>query len=121
MNIPQIPFKQDDKITLTGPVFMSCGCGNVTARWATVQQNLVTRLPQVKPKASRIASDWLTQEGLREKYPILKAHQFGVVVAETDKGFEIINVMDGATMKVAQQIADLIKRSKEWTESQSNN
>lgn len=114
MNIPRVPFEKDgDKIKLTGIVFLSCGCGNVTARWATIQQGLVHRIPQVKPKSTRLASDWLTQEGMREKYPLFKQHQFGAVAGETDKGFEIVDVMTGVSTKVTAQVADLIRRDSE--------
>ena len=112
MMIPQLPFiKENDKVRLTGPVFLSCGCGNVTARWATVQQNLLTKLPQGKPKSSKIVNEWLIQEDLKNKWPVLKQHTYGIVVAETENGFEMVNVMAGATNKVAEQIADLVKRS----------
>ena len=115
MMIPQIPFvKEGDKVRLTGMVFLSCGCGNVTARWATIQQGLTHRIPQVKPKSNRVVSDWLTQEGLREKWAVLKQHQYGVVVGETEKGFEMIDVMGGVTSKVTAQIADLIRRHNEY-------
>ena len=113
MIITQLPFEKDgDKIKLTGPVFLSCGCGNVTARWATVQQNLITKIPQGKPKSSRMINDWLTQEGLKEKWPVLKQHTYGIVVVETTAGLEMVNVMTGTTNKTAEQIADLIKRRK---------
>ena len=121
MNIPRLPFEQvGDKIVLTGPVFLSCGCGNVIARWASVKQNLATRIPEGKPKSSRIIYKWIDQEGLKEKYPVLKQHTYGVVVAHTDRGIEGINIMAGATMKVAEEIAQLIKRNKEY-EQQHNN
>ena len=106
--------KEEDRIKLAGPIFLSCGCGNVTARWATVAQNISTQLPQGKPKASRIIHDWMTQEGLWGKYPVLKQHTFGVVVAETDNGIEIVDIMNGATPKVAEKIGDLLRRSNEY-------
>lgn len=109
----ELPFKrEEDKVRLTGPVFLSCGCGQVVARWATVSQNLATKLPQGKPKASKIITEWLQQENLKEKWPVLSQKQYGVVVGETDKGFEMVNIMDGVAMKVAEKVADLIKRSK---------
>jgi len=115
MNIPQLPFIQDkDKIRLNGPVFLSCGCGNVIARWASVAQNLSTRIPQGKPKASRIIHDWLTQEGLWDSYPIFKQHTFGVVVAETEEGIECVNIMDGASTKAAEKVGQLIRRHNEY-------
>lgn len=113
MNIPIIPFKREgDKVLLTGPVFLSCGCGNVIARWASLQQNLATRFPQGKPKSSKIISDWLEQEGLKEKWPELKQHTYGLVVAETPDGFEAVNIMGGATSEVLKKIARLIERNK---------
>ena len=112
MMIPQLPFKEEEgKIIITGPVMLSCGCGNVTARWATLQQSLATRLAQARPKASRIVNDWIVQEGLKDKWPELKQHTYGIVVAPTDKGFEKVNIMGGATANVLQQIGDLIRRS----------
>lgn len=111
MNIPQLPFiKEGDQVKLTGPCFLSCGCGQVIARWATIQQNLVARLPHAKPKSSTIAKEWIKQNKLDEKYPILKQKLYGVVVAETD-GIEAINIMEGTTMKTAERIADLVRRS----------
>lgn len=122
MNIPQLPFKKEgDKIVLTGPVLLSCGCGSVIARWANIQQNLVTKIPQCKIKSSKIGKDWVAQEKLKEKFEILTKHQFGVVVAETEDGYEIVNVMAGAAPKTAEQIGQLIKRNREWIQKQSSN
>lgn len=115
---PQLPFhKEGEKIRLVGPVLLSCGCGGVIARFATLQQNLAARIPQAKPKSNRMVNDWLTQEGLKEKFPILTKHQYGLVVAETENGFEGVNIMGGATMNVVNQIADLIRRSNEYRRS----
>ena len=122
MIITQIPFKEEgDRIVLTGPVFLSCGCGNVIAKYASVSQNLSTRLPQAKPKSSKMVTRWLVQEKMSEKYPILKQHQYGVVVAETEKGFEVVDIMTGAAPKVAEQIGQLLRRSTEWTRRQLSN
>lgn len=113
MNIPQLPFvREGDRIKLTGPVFLSCGCGNVTARWANIQQNLTTRLPQGKPKSAKIINEWLRQEGLDAKWPVLKLHTFGIVVVETDKGFEMVNIMAGAPVKAADEVGRLLARRK---------
>lgn len=110
-----LPFEEKEgKIKLTGPVFLSCGCGNVTARWASVAQNLSTRLPQGKPKASKMIHNWLTQEGLWDKWPELKQHTFGVVIAETADGFEHVNIMDGAALKAAERVGQLIRRHNEY-------
>ena len=114
MNIrPPLPFEKgiDHKIYLTGPCLLTCGCGSVTARWATLQQQLVTKLPQGKPKSSKIISDWIVQENLKTKWPELKQHTYGIVVAHTDKGLEKVNIMSGTTPTVLQQIGDLIRRS----------
>ncbi len=115
MNIPQIPFIQNgDKIELTSPVFLSCGCGGVTARWATIQQNLVTKIPQAKPKASRIVSDWIRQNDLKNKWPLLTKHQYGIVAGETADGFKMVDIMSGATSIVINQIAQLVKEDNEY-------
>lgn len=112
--VPALPFERalSGRIVLTGPVLLSCGCGSVTARWATLQQQLVTKIPQGKPKASKIINDWIIQERLKEQWPELKQHTYGIVVARTDKGLERVNVMGGATNSVLQQIGQLIERSK---------
>lgn len=113
MIVQQLPFvREDDKVKLTGPVFLSCGCGNVIARWASIQQSLSHKLPQGKPKSSKIITDWINQEGLNEKWPVLKLHNFGIVVAETENGFEMVNIMSGAPTKAAEEIGKLILRSK---------
>lgn len=91
--------------------FVVHNCGSVTARWANIQQNLSTRIAQGKPKSSKIISDWIKQEGLDTKWPVLKLHTFGIVVAVTDKGPEMVNIMSGAPTKVAEEISALIKRS----------
>lgn len=109
-----LPFeRKEDKILLTGPCFLSCGCGNVTARWATVAQGISTNIPQGKPKASRIIHDWMAQEGLWSN-PIFKQHTFGAVVAETENGIELVNIMDGATPKVTEKIGQLLRRHNEY-------
>ena len=113
MIIPRLPFiEENGRIELTGPVLLSCGCGNVTARWASLQQQLVTKLPQGKPKSSRIINDWLIQENLKAQWPELKQHTYGLVVAKTDKGFERVNIMAGATSNVLSQIGQLLERSR---------
>ena len=112
MIIPQLPFvREGDWVRLTGPCLLTCGCGSVTARWATLQQQLATKLPQGKPKASKIINDWIVQEGLSKKWPELKQHTYGIVVAQTDKGIEHVNIMSGTTPGTLNQIGDLIRRS----------
>ena len=111
----ELPFKEEDgKSCLTGVCFLSCGCGNVNARWATIAQNLATRIPQGKPKSSRIINNWLEQNELKKRWPVLKNHQYGIVVAETDQGFEMVDIMSGATSKVIENIASLIRRHNEY-------
>lgn len=111
-----LPFKEvDGKTELTGPVFLSCGCGNVTARWASVQQNLATKIPQAKPKSSRMINDWLNASGLKEELPVLKQHQYGVVVVPLEK-LEAVDIMPGTTMGTAQRIAELIRRYNEQSD-----
>lgn len=115
MNIPTLPFTEEDGIVkLVGPVLLQCGCGSVVARWATLQQSLSTRIPQAKPKASRIANKWIEQEKLAEKFPQLKKHVYGLVVAETENGIESVDIQTGATSKVAEEIGSLIRRSNEY-------
>lgn len=112
MILPQLPFdKVGDRIFLTGPCLLTCGCGQITARWATLQQQLATKIPQGKPKASKIINEWVAQEGLSERWPELKQHTYGIVVAQTEKGLEKVNIMSGSTPSVLQQIGDLIRRS----------
>lgn len=112
MNIPTIPFiEEGDQVKLTGPCLLQCGCGGVVARWATVAQNLSNRIPQAKPKSSKIISKWIEQNDLKKKIPLLAKHQYGVVVAEVGGEIEWVDIMAGATMKVAQEIGDLIRRS----------
>lgn len=116
INIPTLPFTEENGIVkLTGPVFLSCGCGQVIARWATVQQNLAHRLPHGKPKASRIIAKWIEQNELTKKFPILKKHQYGIVVAETEDGIEGVDIMPGTTMSTAEKIGDLIRRSNDYS------
>lgn len=113
MIIPKLPFEQaGDRIILTGPVLLTCGCGSVTARWATLQQQIPTKIPQGKPKSSRIINDWIIQEDLKKKWPELKQHTYGIFVAETERGLEKVNIMAGATPAVLGQIGSLIERSK---------
>lgn len=122
MHAQPLPFEErEDRVILTGPCLLSCGCGNVIAKWASVQQNLSTKIPQGKPKSSKIIAKWLVQEGMSTKCPILKQHAYGVVVAETEKGFECVDIMTGAAPKIAEQIGRLLNRSKEWKRKQSSN
>lgn len=114
MIIPKIPFEYaGDKIIITAPCLLTCGCGQVTARWASLQQQIPTKIAQGKPKSSRIINDWIIQEGLTKQWPELKQHTYGLLVAETDRGFEKVNIMAGATPAVLQQIGSLIERSKD--------
>lgn len=111
MIIPQLPFKEENgKVILTGPVLLTCGCGTVTARWATLQQQLATKIPQGKPKSSKIIYNWIQQEGL--KWPELKQHTYGLLIAETVNGLEYVNIMAGATVTVLQKIGQLLERNK---------
>ena len=93
--------------------FVVHNCGNVTARWATVCQSLAFGIPQGKPKASRIIHDWMAQEGLWSN-PIFKQHTFGAVVAETENGIETVDIMNGATPKVAEKVGQLIRRHNDY-------
>lgn len=112
MIISKLPFREEGgRVILEGPVLLQCGCGSVTARWATLQQQLATKIPQGKPKASKIINEWILQEGLSKRWPELKQHVYGIVVAQTEKGLEKVNIMSGSTPSVLQQIGDLIRRS----------
>lgn len=93
--------------------FVVHNCGSTTARWASIQQNLSTRVPQAKPKSSRMVNDWLTESGLREKLPVLKGHQYGVFVVPVGGELEALDIMPGTTMGVAQRIGELIRRHNE--------
>lgn len=115
----EVFFKNGDKVELRGPVFLSCGCGGITAKWASVQQNLSTRVQQVRLKANKLAYQFVEQEGLKEKIPELKLHQFGVVIAWTENGIESVNITTGASPNVATKISVLLKRNKEY--EQRNN
>ena len=112
--LPELPFERDSsgRVKITGPVLLTCGCGSVTARWATLQAQLVTRLPQGKPKASNIINDWIIQENLKAKWPELKQHTYGLAVAQTDNGIEYVNIMGGTTPTTLEKIGKLIGRSK---------
>lgn len=115
-----LPFKEvEGKTELVGPVFLSCGCAGPVARWASISQYLATRIPHAKPKSSRMISDWLTESGLREKFPALKQHQYGLCVAPVEGGYDGIDIMVGTTTGVAQRIAELIERSKQCQNKQN--
>lgn len=117
-----LPFKEEGgKIILTGPCFLSCGCGEIIAKWASVAQNLRTRIPHGKPKSSKIIHRWIVQEKMGDKCPVLKQRIYGVVVAETENGFEFVNISLGASPRVAEQIGQLIRRHNEWKQKQSLN
>lgn len=106
-------------VVLKGPVFLQCGCGPVIAKWASVKQFLSTRIPEAKPKSNRVAAEFVEQEKLEEKIPALKLHQFGVVVARTEKGIEFVDVTPSAAPNTAMKISVLLKRNKEY--EQRNN
>lgn len=113
----QVFFKVGNKVELRGPVFLSCGCGSVTAKWASVQQNLTTRIQQVRLKSNKLAYEFVEQEKLKEKIPELKLHQFGVVIAWTNDGIDFVNISTGASPNVATKISNLLNRNKEYESS----
>ena len=113
----QVFFKVGDKVELRGPVFLSCGCGNITAKWASVQQNLSTKIQQVRLKANKLAYQFVEQEKLKDKIPELKLHQFGVVIAWTNEGIDFVNISTGASPNVAAKISNLLNRNKEYESS----
>lgn len=110
------PFvKEGEHLKLNGVALFSCGCGGVTARWATIAQNFITNIPRIKPKSSRPITEWMRENGLFDKYPEFKGHTYGMVVAETDKGIEAVNIMGGTTKGVVTKVADLIRRHDAFT------
>lgn len=110
-------FKVGDKVKLRGPVFLSCGCGSITAKWASVQQNLSTKIQQVRLKANKLAYQFVEQEKLKDRIPDLKLHQFGVVIAWTNEGIDFVNISTGASPNVASKISNLLNRNKEYESS----
>lgn len=110
-------FKVGDKVELRAPVFLSCGCGNITAKWASVQQNLSTKIQQVRLKANKLAYQFVEQEKLKDRIPELKLHQFGIVIAWTNEGIDFVNISTGASPNVATKISVLLNRNKEYESS----
>lgn len=85
------------------PAVFSCGCGSVTSRLGAILQFVDVRsnqIDQVKPKAMTIAREWLTQEGLYDKCPLLKQHVFGVLISP--KG-EWLDLNQGTPQSVAER------------------
>lgn len=110
------PFvRWEGKLRLKDVAFFSCGCGNVTARWASIASNFATDIPHIKPKSSRPITEWIRENKLDIKYPEFKLHQYGMVVAETANGIEAVNIMGGSTNGVIEKVSDLIRRHNEYT------
>lgn len=105
--------EENDKIVMTAPTFFSCGCGGITARLGSVllYVNLSARqLNQVKPAAHRIAKEYLEQEHLYDYIPVLKKHQYGVLIDNklTDGKHRWVDVSQGATLEVAKRFREIL-------------
>lgn len=98
---------KDDHIEMLRPAFFSCGCGSITARLGSVLQFTKihsNQLDQVRPAALKIAKDWLAQEGMYEKCPLLKQHVYGVFISP--KG-EWVDINQGTSQSVAERFQKL--------------
>ena len=105
--------EENDKIVMTAPTFFSCGCGGITSRLGSVlvYVNLSARqLNQVKPAAHRIAKEYLEQEHLYDYIPVLKKHQYGVLIDNklTDGKHRWVDVSQGATLEVAKRFREIL-------------
>lgn len=99
--------KEDDHIKMLRPAFFSCGCGSIISRLGSVLQfvNLHSnQLPQIKPNASVIAKEWLKQEGMYDKCPLLNQHVYGVFITPDGKWLDI---SQGTTQNVAERFKAL--------------
>lgn len=101
---------EGEKTILSRPVFLYCGCAQATARWATVQPQLKKRYQQIRPANLQLAKNWLTDNGLYDKYPMLKQHIFGAVVAPD---MTVVDIMSGATPDIIDRI-DSIGDRYDW-------
>lgn len=105
--------EENDKIVMTAPTFFSCGCGGITARLGSVlvYVNMSARqLNQVKPAAHRVAKEYLEQEHLYDYIPVLKKHQYGVLIDNklTDGKHRWVDVSQGATLEVAKRFREIL-------------
>lgn len=103
-SIEQLFTNKDGVVVLTEPVLLTCGCGSVVARWATLRQFL-PHIPEVKPKTSKLVVKWIEENDMYNKCPLLKLRTYGVVVSPDGKW---IDTMSGATMKVVEEVKRLL-------------
>lgn len=92
-----------NKVTMLRPAVFTCGCGSVTARLGSILQFVNIRsnqIDQIRPNAIALAKEWIQQEGLYEKCPLLKQHVFGIFI--TPKG-EWLDLNQGTTQDVAER------------------
>lgn len=99
-------FIDGDKVELTEPVLLSCGCGSIIARWATLRQ-LLPKIPEVKPKTSKLVVKWLEENDMYTKCPLLKTRTYGVVVSPDGRW---VDINSGATMKTVEEIMRLVSK-----------
>lgn len=105
--------EENNKIVMTAPTFFSCGCGGITARLGSVllYVNLSARqLNQAKPAAHRVAKEYLEQEHLYDYIPVLKKHQYGVLIDNklTDGKHRWVDVSQGAALEVAKRFREIL-------------
>lgn len=95
--------KNDGHVTMLRPAFFTCGCGSITSKLGSVLQycNIKSnQLDQVRTVQSPIAKEWLAQEGLYDKIPLLKQHVYGVLI--TPDG-DWLDISQGAPVNVAER------------------
>lgn len=105
--------ERDGHIEMKAPTFVSCGCGSVRARLATVLQyvNISARqLNQVNLPASAVAKRYIEQENLNKEIPLLKNHVYGVLIDNklTDGKHRWVDVNAGATTEVAKKFKEIL-------------
>lgn len=104
---------EDNSITLNTPIFITCGCGTITARLSSVLQfiNMSSRsLNQVKIRQHKICKEWLEQEGLYDKIPLLKQHTFGILISnkKVNGEYKWVDIQSGTTTNVAERFKDIL-------------
>ena len=107
---PNTPTIVDNK--LTRPTFFHCGCSGITPRLISVIERtdiLYRSIPQINPKTSRIAKEFLEANNYYKKIPILNAKKFGVLISPSG---EWLDIMVNTTIKTAEQFTKIFKESK---------
>lgn len=105
--------ERDGKIEMLAPTFVSCGCGSVRARLATVLQYVkmsARQLNQVNLPGSTIAKRYIEQEGLYDEIPLLKKHTFGVLIDNklTNGKHKWVDINAGASTAVAAKFREIL-------------